>query len=85
LESAVTASSPAQVFGHGPVGEEAHSTLAVVPGIRFLQTSRPLCPNEAMPGACPEAVAPAKASSSTLVRFLICVVFMLFVPFWAAG
>ena len=69
------------IWVHGPSTEEAHSTLAVVPGSRFVHTSRPFCPNEAITGACPEAVAPAKASSSTPLRFLNWVVFMMLVSF----
>lgn len=52
-----------------------HSTLAVEPGSRLVQTSRPFWLNEAMTGASPEAVAPAKASGSTPLSFLRGVVF----------
>ena len=65
FESAMSVSNPAQVFVHGPRTEEAHSTRAVEPGWRFVHTSRPLAPNEAMTGVCPEARALTKASSNT--------------------
>jgi len=53
LESAATASSPAQLFVHGPSAVAAHSTLATEPGCKFVQTNSPLRPKDAITGACP--------------------------------
>ena len=51
FESTVTASSPAQLFVHGPVTDGAHSTVATLPDARLLHTNTPFPLKEVMTGA----------------------------------
>jgi hypothetical protein len=70
LESAITASSPAQLFVHGPVTADAHSTTATLPAARLLHTNTPFPLKEVITGAAAGAatVTPsAKAHRPALI------------------
>jgi hypothetical protein len=64
LESAVTASSPAQLFVHSPATADAHSTDATLPGARLLHTSTPFPLNEVMTGVCACAATAAPSAKA---------------------
>jgi hypothetical protein len=41
FESAVSVSSTAQLAVHGPANDDAHSTVATLPGCKLVQTNTP--------------------------------------------
>ena len=51
--STLTALKLSQVFVHGPETDGPHSTLATVPGSRFVLSNRPFWLNELMMISCP--------------------------------
>jgi len=63
LESTVTESSPAQLFVHGPAAEDAHSTVATLPGARLLHASTPLALKEVIT-VCPRAATVAPSANA---------------------
>ena len=48
--SAVTAARPAQLVCHGPDNDDAHSTVATLPGCKLVQTNTPFWLKEVMTG-----------------------------------
>src|ERR1035437_9883461 len=61
FESTVTAASPDQVLVHGPDNDDAHSTVATVPGTKLLATNTPFPLKDVITGAaaCAATVAPS--------------------------
>src|ERR1035437_4490973 len=82
VESTVTASSPAQLFVHGPVTEDAHSTVATLPGARLLHTNTPLPLKEVITGAAACAARPVQSAKAPRLSFItVARFFMLLLPF----
>src|ERR1035441_9786098 len=73
FEFTVTASNPAQVLVHGPDNDDAHSTVATLPGTRLLATNTPFPLKEVMTGAsaCAATLAPsARAQRLSFIAVL---------------
>src|ERR1039457_5668694 len=66
FEATGTAASPAQLVCQGPDNEDAHCTVATLPGARLLHTNTPLPLKEVMTGAC--ACAATVAPSTRALR-----------------
>src|ERR1035441_3949002 len=79
FEFTVTASNPAQVLVHGPDNDDAHSTVATLPGTRLLHTNTPFPLREVMTGAA--ACAATLAPSARAQRLSFIAVFDLFTDF----
>jgi hypothetical protein len=70
FESTVTASNPAQVLVHGPDNDDAHSTVATVPGTRLLATNTPFPLKEVMTGAAACAATFAPSARAQRLSFI---------------